>query len=527
MTSTSRDVSEAAATVANGIGRFVLGDLIRRSARRFADKIALYEHHRTTTYAQLDAGSNQFAHELKDRGLAAGSRIITLCANSSAYVMVIFGINKAGHVWVPVNTNLVAHEIEFIIRHCEGSLIVIDRALAERDDVKAMLATLALPSLAIDPQASDPFLGGLSGRPTTEFHIPTHERDLALIMYTSGTTAKPKGVMHCHLAVYVTMLNNIGEWSVTREDRILIGLPLFHCSGHVMVTVLLAAGGSVVLRSGFDAEDCVDAIMTHRVTMLFALPRMYDGMLRSVRAGGADTSSLRFCIYAMAPMPKPLLEELIADFCPQFALTSGQTEIYPMTVMFRPEQQLQRFGNYWGESAAINDTAIMDDDGNLLPSGQVGEIVHRGPNVMLGYYRDPEATAKVQRFGWHHTGDLGFFDPDGQLVFADRQKDMIKSGGENVPSVLVEEVMLRHPAVANAAVVGLPHPHWIEAVVAFVTLRPGAEADANGLLAHARAHLSGFQVPKGIMILEAIPMTVSGKCRKSELRQQFRDHFAA
>jgi long-chain acyl-CoA synthetase len=200
--------------------------------------------------------------------------------------------------------------------------------------------------------------------------------------------------------------------------------------------------------------------------------------------------------------------------------------MYPATTMSRPEVQLKRFGNYWGESLIVNETAIMDDAGNLLPHGQAGELVHRGPNVMMGYYKDPKATEEARKFGWHHTGDLALIDENGEVLFLDRKKDMIKSGGENVASVKIEETLLAHPAVQNAAVVGLPHPQWGEAVSAFVKLKPGAQADEAGIAEHCRKHLGGFQVPKLVRILDEMPMTATGKLRKVELRQAFAEHFA-
>ena len=167
----------------------------------------------------------------------------------------------------------------------------------------------------------------------------------------------------------------------------------------------------------------------------------------------------------------------------------------------------------------------MDDDGHLLPPGQAGELVHRGPNVMMGYYKDPKATEEARKFGWHHTGDLALIDEHGEVLFLDRKKDMIKSGGENVASVKIEETLLAHPAVQNAAVVGLPHPQWGEAVSAFVKLKPGAQADEAGIAEHCRKHLGGFQVPKLVRILDEMPMTATGKLRKVELRQAFSGYF--
>lgn len=212
--------------------------------------------------------------------------------------------------------------------------------------------------------------------------------------------------------------------------------------------------------------------------------------------------------------------------CPKFALGSGQAEIFPMTMYFHPDEQLRRFGNYWGQPCIVNELAIMDADGTLLGRGEVGEIVHRGPNVMLGYYKDPEATAQARRFGWHHTGDLGMLDDNGQLLFKDRMKDMIKTGGENVASVKVEEVLLRHPAVANAAVVGVPHPQWGEAIAAFVVLKPGAECDGAALQRHCRDHLAGFEVPKHVGLIEKMPTTSTGKIQKHVLGGEHQELFS-
>jgi len=232
-------------------------------------------------------------------------------------------------------------------------------------------------------------------------------------------------------------------------------------------------------------------------------------------------------VYAMAPMSRTLLLRLLDEFCPSFALVSGQTEMYPGATIFEASEQRKRFGSYWGVGTLVNEVAVMGDGGELLAPGQVGEIVFRGPNVMLGYYKDPEATANAQRFGWHHSGDLGRMDDDGQLIFLDRLKDMVKSGGENVPSIKVEEVLLRHPGVMNAAVVGLPHEHWGEAITAFVTRRPDAPVDFDeaALTAHCKEHLGGFEVPKQIIFLTALPMTSTGKIQKFELRKAHQDNY--
>ena len=306
-----------------------------------------------------------------------------------------------------------------------------------------------------------------------------------------------------------------------RDDVAAALMPLFHCAQHTFLCTFLHIGATSVILRGFDAATLIATIERERVSFVFALPLMFAAILDHPERTGRDLRSLRLCLYAMAPMAEPLLRRLIQEVCPNFMLASGQTEIYPATVFFRPEQQLQRFGSYWGESSIIDDTAIMDDDGRLLPPGEIGEIVHRGPNVLTGYYKNPEATAEVRRFGWHHTGDLGMFDADGQLLFKDRKKDMIKTGGENVPSIKVESVLLRHPAVANAVVVGLPHPRWIEAVTAFVILKVPASVTEEAIIQHCKLFLGGFEVPKAIRFVDSLPMTSTGKIQKHPLRQQY------
>jgi len=253
---------------------------------------------------------------------------------------------------------------------------------------------------------------------------------------------------------------------------------------------------------------------------------MYGALLAAAKSGAADFSSVRMCIYAMAPMPRALVREIAARISPNILLATGQTEIYPVTMSFRPVEHPERDANYWGISTVACETAILDDEGRLLPAGQAGEIVHRGANVMLGYYKDPQATAAAQKHGWHHTGDLGMFDAGGQLLFLDRKKDMIKTGGENVASIRVETALLGHPAVAAAAVVGLPHPHWGEAVCAFVVTRPGASCTPQDLEEHCRQSLAKFEVPKVIRIVEALPTTATGKMKKHVLRKQY-EHLCA
>jgi long-chain acyl-CoA synthetase len=514
------------------IGRVAIGDLLKRSARRFPDRIALTEGDRQATYTEVERDANRFANYLVARGLKPGDKISTICNNSIEFVKALFGIHRAGLIWVPVNTMLGPDDMGYILDHAEVKFALIDDNLHTQPDRRAALEKRKIDLIAVNltgtakDQGLEAFDALIAGHSEIEPEIAFDDRDLAMIIYTSGTTSRPKGAMHCHLAVVMAVMSNAIEMKLDRNDGISGQFPLFHCAAHVLLLVYFTVGGKLALMRGFDPVACMTAIQRDRLTVFIGLPLMYQVILDHPRRNEFDLSTLRACIYTMAPMPRPLLERAISEFCPVFMQPSGQTEMYPATTMSQPDRQLARFGNYWGESMIVNETAIMDDDGTLLPRGQVGEIVHRGPNVMLGYYKDPKATAESRKFGWHHTGDLALIDEHGEVLFLDRKKDMIKSGGENVASVKIEETLLAHPAVQSAAVVGLPHPEWGEAVSGFVTLKPGASAESAEIIAHCRKHLGGFQVPKLVTILDAMPMTATGKLRKVELRQKFVEHFA-
>ena len=522
---------QAVTPAESALNRIALGDCLHRTARKFADRTASIEAGKRTTYAELDAASNQFAHHLLKQGLPAGARVAMICNNSTQFLIAAYGILKAGLVWVPINTMLAASDMRYILEHAEASVVVLDDQLYANPALRIVLDELRLPlclcgtgSLA---EHGQPYLQQhLQGMPGSLPQVSIRDHDLAMIMYTSGTTGRQKGAMHSHLSVYSALTSSIAELGIHYQDIFSCILPLFHCAQFSVAGACVIAGAAMFIQKGFDPVAVLDGIEQERLTLLFGLPLMYAALLHHPARAQHDLSSLRLCMYAMAPMAKPLLTHLIEEFCPNFALGSGQTEIFPMTMYFRPDQQLKRFGNYWGQATQVNEMAIMDESGNLLEAGKVGEIVHRGPNVMLGYYKDPEATAQTSRHGWHHTGDLGMVDPDGQLLFMDRMKDMIKTGGENVASVKVEEVLLRHPAVANAAVVGVPHPHWIEGIAAFVILKAGQDCDVDSLVAHCRSQLAGFEVPKHIGLLEQFPMTSTGKIQKHVLRAKHQGLFS-
>lgn len=506
------------------IRRVALGDLVHRSALKFPGRTAVVDGDVRLSYAEFDARSSRFAHHLL-AAVGTGRQIGMLCANSADMVVAYNGIHKSGNVWVPVNIRLDAGAIEYILRHAEVSAVVVDEAFHAAPGIADVLRGLGVPLIVTLAAGADTAIAGArtlaqaeQGQSEALPDVAIDGEAPALIMYTSGTTGHPKGAVHSHASVGAALMGNMAGLSINEHDVFSGVLPLFHCAQHCLVAAVHLAGACVVLLRGFVPDEVRASIATEKYTVFTGLPMMYGALLMDP---AFRAPSMRLAIYAMAPIPKPLIAQISERMTPNVQLATGQTEMYPGTMTFRPNEHPGLDANYWGVSLPHNETAVMDENGHLLGEGQPGEIVHRGANAMLGYFKDPEATAAAQRFGWHHTGDLGMWGPGGQLMFLDRKKDMIKTGGENVASVKVEAVLLAHPAVAGAGVVGLPHPRWIEAVCAFVVKKPGAEVDEAALEAHCRARLGGFEVPKLIRFVDALPATSTGKVQKHLLRKEF------
>lgn len=350
------------------ISRIALGDVIHRSARRFGTRTALIEGEHRMTYGELDAASNRFAHHLLGLGLANGDRVGMLCNNSIQMVVAMLGIQKAGLVWVPINTSLAVDAIGYILGHAGVRHIVIDTALHAKPDLRQLLDSSGISPLLcvldgdVPPDGLPTVPQAIAQGPETLPDVEIASTQLALIMYTSGTTGRQKGVMHSHASVHSVLLSNMVEWgsSPERADVWSAVLPLFHCGQHTVAMSALAVGGSLVVLRGFDPGAMLAAIERHRITVTVGLPMMYGALLAHPQRATRDLSSLRLCVYAMAPMSRSLLLRLLEEFCPNFALASGQTEMYPGATIFETHEQRRRFGSYWGVATLVNEVAVMN-----------------------------------------------------------------------------------------------------------------------------------------------------------------------
>ena len=502
-----------------------LADLLRRSAARVPDKTALVFRGQSETFAQLDAAVNRAAHGLADQGVGKGDRVALLSHNNRDFVVLRFAITRLGAVVVPVNFMLNADDVAYVLTHSGARMILAEDALCATADAAMAQAGLDLPRLAIPhagtqaPAGWQPVSAVLEHPDASEVWTDIAPDDPIQMMYTSGTESRPKGAMLTSAALYAQWTSCIVDGEMSPDAIELHCLPLFHCAQlDCFLTPDLYLGATSILHDKADPAEMLEAIEAHGVTKLFCPPTVWIGLLRHPDFDRRDLSSLQAGYYGASIMPVAVIEEL-ARRLPGMRLYNfyGQTEMAPLATILRPHEQMTKLGSAGRPSLNV-ETRVVDDDDRPVPVGEVGEIVHRSPHLIVEYYNDPAKTAEAFRNGWFHSGDLGRFDADGYLYVVDRKKDMIKTGGENVASREVEEAIFRHPDVAEVAVFGVPHPTWIEAVTAVVVPKAGADLSVEAVMTWCREHLAGFKAPKQVVITQALPKNASGKILKRDLR---------
>lgn len=520
----------------NLIDRVAMGDLFRRRAASSPHSTALVEYRNgerlCLTHWQLNQSLNKVANALSELGIKPGDRVALAGLNSIEFSLSIYGCMKGGFVIVPLNHLQSTGDLKYTLNHCEAKAVIVEDSLVEKfqtiePDLPCVEHWIAINLNKLPKKNPHLDFQSLIDKALDDevTNVKIKDRDPLQILYTSGTTSKPKGVETSHLALFINTLAAAVELGVKPKMAGSSVMPMFHCAQHLVTTTLMHVGGQAVIFRSFDPKAFLEAIETEKMQFIFLLPLMWKALLDVPDIDHYDLSSVSVGMYGMAPMDQPSLERLKKRFNCPFVLASGQTEMTPLATVFHdvwPDKK----GNYWGEGILTTDQAVMNDKGELLPDGEIGEIVWRAPSVMNGYYKDPEATAEASKFDWHHSGDLGYFDEDHQLLFVDRKKDMIKTGGENVPSVKVERVLMAHPAVAATTVIGLPHPHWTEAVTAFVILRPDTSPTESDIIDSCRSELGGYELPKRVIFLPDLPTTATGKFIKAPLREQYADLYA-
>lgn len=499
-----------------------IGDLLRRSAARYPAKTAVVYGELRQSYADLDRTVNRTANALAARGVRKGDRFAILSHNNHAFVVAYFALARLGAISVPINFMLGPEEVAYILEHSGATGMLVEEALLPVARSAAGEAVAVRGVIGAGHDGWESFGDWAAHGDDAEPGVEIGDDDPIQLMYTSGTESRPKGATLSSRSLISQYVTCVVDGEMSGDDVEVHALPLYHCAQlHCFLTPGVYLGATNIVLPGADPAGILAAIEAERATKLFCPPTVWIGLLRHPDFDRRDLSSLRKGYYGASIMPVEVLKEIAARL-PNVRLFNfyGQTEMAPVATILRPEEQLTRLGSA-GRPALNVETRIVGEDGEPLPPGEVGEIVHRSPHAMLGYWNDPEKTAEAFRGGWFHSGDLGVMDEDGYLSVVDRKKDMIKTGGENVASREVEEAIYQHPAVAEAAVFGVPDEKWIEAVTAAVVLREGASLTAEELVAFLRERLAPFKTPKHVRFVESLPKNASGKVLKRELREAF------
>jgi acyl-CoA synthetase (AMP-forming)/AMP-acid ligase II len=535
--------------------RMSVGDLIERVTWSRPDKVAIVgrpgayadERFAALTYRQADQVANQVAHALLARGLERGDVVLLFCENSVEAYLAKIGIAKAGLVAAPLNPMMAPDLVAAMIDLVQPKLAIVDAELwpqaTEPFASRGLEPGVTIAVGGLPAAGSVSFTAFIAGQDDTEPDVEIHADDIWEILFTSGTTALPKGVMISHATSYMAGFGF--ALSLTRglklESDLKVGtyLPMiYHVGDQPFTYSVFLSGGTLVLGRRPNPGHIAEMIAEERVTALWAgspaMVRAVDAVLTA--RPELDARSLTVIVYGWAALPPATLASMKRhcgeDLC-VFEIF-GQTESISCH-RFWPDEWPELYAatapqyNYVGVPSPILASTVLDADGGDLAGqpGVAGEAVYRSPAVMAGYYRDEEATRHAFRYGWFHSGDSCAYDDAGLRIMLDRYKDIVKTGGENVSSLRVEAVLAQHPDVAKAAVIGLPHPHWSEAVTAVVVLRDGAQASEEDLIKHCRANLAGYETPKSVVFAADLPETVGGKVLKYRLRADHAGHYGA
>ena len=504
----------------------------RRARLLYADRECVVDGDIRLTYEQFFARCDRWSAALQRLGVRRGDRVAYVCLNTSSHLESFYAVPQIGAVLVPINFRLKPQEIEYIVQH-SGAKVVCSHV-----DFLEVVDAIRGACPAVEHYVS---IGGsreswndyeqLIAAETNQFDRPSiDEGDLLTINYTSGTTSRPKGVMITHRNAYMNAVGTLVHVSMTCADRYLWTLPMFHANGWTFVWIVTAVGGTHVCLRKVDPPEAFKLIRDERISMLCAAPTVLIGLASCESERRGDVPTGVRVLTAGAPPAAATIQRVEGEFGWELIHVYGLTETAPFITVCEPRPEHSRLSlearsvvkaRQGVELITSGEIAVVDDNGRKVPhdAHTLGEIVVRGNVVMEGYYNDPEATAQVMRGGWFHSGDAAVVHPDGYLEIRDRFKDVIISGGENISSVEVEGVLMRHHDIEEVAVVGMPDPKWGETPCAFVVLATDAKLSERGLIQYARERMANFKAPRRVEFVADLPKTATGKIKKYVLRQ--------
>jgi len=503
-----------------------IGDMLRHNAELYAERPAFVFQGRCYSFAEVNERVNRLSHALMRLGLVKGDRVGILAYNCPQYFEV-FGLAKAGLVCVPLNYRLSAEEVAYLVEDCELSALIAESELAAqvepiRERLRCVRYFVCLDGKAAGWLDYEELLTSSTGQ---EPGVSVSGEDPAALFYTSGTTGQPKGALHTHQSILAE--SSVPHRELGPSEVALCVMPFFHVGGSTayLFPAFYFGATTVILRK-FDPALALQTIEKERVTNTCVVPIMLRRLLEHPELGRRDLSSLRTIVYTGAPMPQETIRKGLERFGPIFVQALGQTEGQLLSVLDKEGHRLgMRERPELLESAGRpyypGEIKLVDEHDQEVPPGQVGEIVSCSGRIMREYWKQPEETARVMRGGWLHTGDLARQDQEGYIYLVDRAKDMIVSGGENIYSREVELVLESHPAVLEAAVIGVPDEEWGEAVKAIVVLREGAKATEEELIEYCKKRLASYKKPRTVEFWDSLPKNPSGKVLKREIREKY------
>jgi acyl-CoA synthetase (AMP-forming)/AMP-acid ligase II len=513
----------------------LIGDMLRRDARLFARKIGVIEGEKRFSYQELNQRVNRLSHALSKLGMVKGDRIAFMGNNSHQFMEFYFAVAKCGFVSVPVNARFSSDEAAYILKNSEATLLIYGEDM-DKTIQKIRLIVPEIKQYISTGKAGSDVLSYeelLTNASDEEPNQTVHPDDMTMIMYTSGATGLPKGVMATQRNIMANTNTMCLELDIVPEDTTVLAMPIYHNGGLWPTMSTVYRGGTIILMPRFDLEALLQIIKGQKVTFLNLVPTMLLRIVSHPKLSSYNLDSLRAIMYAGAPIPLEQLKNAMKILGPhRFYNSLGSTESNGNLISMRTSEhalegpKASKLGSV-GKDAMGVEIAIVDEQGKELPNGTVGEIIGRGDNIAQAYWKLPKESAETFKDGWLYTGDMGYRDEDGYIFIVDRKKDIIISGGENVASREVEEVLHQHPAVYEATVVGVPDKEWGEAVKAVVALKPEFKdkVDEAALIEFCRPRLAGYKRPRSIDFIAELPKNAAGKIDKGSLKRHYKELY--
>ena len=505
---------------------YTLGHIVQKSALLFPNNEATVFKDVRLTYRELNDRVNRFANALTKMGYKKAERLAILAENTHKYLEVYFAAAKLGMSVTPLNFRLSDSEIEQIVIDSEAVCLLAADGYEElawglKDNLPGIKDWITLDNPAEGYHFYENLLQGASAE---EPDVDVDEDEMAILMYTGGTTGLPKGVMISHRNIMTSLIAQIICFEFNKKDTTCLILPLFHLAFWPAMCVLMVGGKAVIHRKP-DLNEILRLIQDEKCTHINAVPTIYIWILQRADVDAYDLSSLRFITYAGSPFPPEMLKRCIMKFGNIFFQGYGMTEALGATSLEPEDHVLEgdksRLLASAGKAALCAEVRVVDENSRPVAAGQVGEVAVKGKHVMMGYWKNPELTAKTIRNGWYHSGDMGYMDEEGYLFLVDRKADMIVTGGENVYPKETEDVLYEHPAVAMATVVSAPDEKWGERVQAAVVLKPNQTVDEKELIDHCKERLAGYKCPKSVEFWDELPTSPLGKILRKDVKKKF------